>query len=131
MSSYEYMVLFALVVTMGIGLPVLGDASLIAAGTLAGEGRLNVGVVLATATVAGMLGSLVGYEPGIRRGRWLLEHPGRLEKMLLKLLAKGDHAVAHNNFGEQGILSAEACLAAGLLPWRGVSAERRAADGPW
>jgi membrane protein DedA with SNARE-associated domain len=59
MSLYEYMVLFALVVTMGIGLPVLGDASLIAAGTLAGEGRLNVGVVLATATVAGMLGSLV------------------------------------------------------------------------
>jgi hypothetical protein len=51
--------------------------------------------------------------------------------MRLKLLAQGDHAVAHNNFGEQGILSAEACLAAGLLPWRGVSAERRAADGPW
>jgi membrane protein DedA with SNARE-associated domain len=131
MSSYEYIVLFALVVTMGIGLPVLGDASLIAAGMLAGEGRLNVGVVLATATVAWMLGSLVGYELGVRRGRSLLEHPGRLEKMRLKLLAKGNHAFAHNNFGEQGILSAEASLAAGLLPSRGVSAERRAADGRW
>ncbi len=98
MSSYEYIVLFALVVTMGVGLPVLGDASLIAAGTLAGEGRLNVGVVLATATVAWMLGSLVGYELGVCRGRSLLEHPGRLEKMRLKLLAKGDHAFAHNNF---------------------------------
>jgi len=46
MSLAGYIVLFALVVTMGIGLPALGDASLIAAGTLAGEGRLNIGVVL-------------------------------------------------------------------------------------
>jgi hypothetical protein len=36
MSLAGYIVLFALVVTMGIGLPALGDASLIAAGTLAG-----------------------------------------------------------------------------------------------
>jgi membrane protein DedA with SNARE-associated domain len=98
MSLAEYVVLFALVVTMGAGLPVLGDASLIAAGTLAGEGRLNIGVVLATAMAAWMLGSLAGYEIGVRKGRWLLEHPGRLEKMRLKLLAKGDHAFAHNNF---------------------------------
>jgi membrane protein DedA with SNARE-associated domain len=98
MSLPEYIALFALVVTMGIGLPVLGDASLIAAGTLAGEGRLNAGVVLVTAMVAWMVGSLAGYEIGVRQGRWLLEHPGRLEKMRLKLLVKGDHAFAHNNF---------------------------------
>jgi membrane protein DedA with SNARE-associated domain len=98
MSLLEYIVLFVLVVTMGAGLPVLGDASLIAAGTLAGEGRLNIGVVLVTAMVAWMAGSFVGYKIGVRRGRWLLEHPGRLEKTRLKLLAKGDHAFAHNNF---------------------------------
>jgi membrane protein DedA with SNARE-associated domain len=98
MSLPEYIVLFVLVVTMGAGLPVLGDASLIAAGTLAGEGRLNIGVVLATAMVGWMAGSLAGYEIGFRKGRWLLEHPGRLEKTRLKLLAKGDHAFAHNNF---------------------------------
>ena len=34
MSLPEYVVLFVLVVTMGIGLPALGDASLIAAGWL-------------------------------------------------------------------------------------------------
>jgi membrane protein DedA with SNARE-associated domain len=94
----EYIVLFLLVMTMGAGLPVLGDASLMAAGTLAGEGRLNIGVVLVTAMVAWMAGSFVGYEIGVRQGRWLLEHPGRLEKTRLKLLAKGDHAFAHNNF---------------------------------
>jgi membrane protein DedA with SNARE-associated domain len=98
MSVSEYIVLFVLVVTMGVGLPALGDASLIAAGTLAGEGRLNIGVVLATAMAAWMLGSLVGYEIGVRKGRWLLERPGRLEKMRLKLLTKGDHAFVHNNF---------------------------------
>jgi membrane protein DedA with SNARE-associated domain len=98
MSWPEYIVLFVLVVTMGAGLPVLGDASLIAAGTLAGEGRLNIVVVLATAMVAWMLGSLVGYEVGARRGRRLLEHSGRLGKVRLKLLAKGDHAVARNKF---------------------------------
>ena len=72
MSLPEYIILFVLVVTMGIGLPVVGDASLIAAGTLAGEGRLNIGAVLATAIVAWMLGSLAGYEIGVRKGRWLL-----------------------------------------------------------
>ena len=98
MSLPEYIILFVLVVTMGIGLPVLGDASLIAAGTLAGEGRLNIGAVLATAIVAWMLGSLAGYEIGVRKGRWLLEHHGRFEKMRLKLLAEGDDAFARNNF---------------------------------
>jgi membrane protein DedA with SNARE-associated domain len=37
-SLLEYVRLFVLVVTMGIGVPLLGDASLIAAGNLAGEG---------------------------------------------------------------------------------------------
>lgn len=95
---FEYVALFVLVVTMGIGLPALGDASLIAAGTLAGEGRLSIGVVLATAVAGWMTGSVAGYGIGVRRGRWLLEHPGWLQSRRLQLLAKGDHAVAHNNF---------------------------------
>lgn len=98
MNLPEYIVLFVLVVTMGVGVPALGDASLIAAGTLAGEGRLNIGAVLVAAIVAWMLGSLIGYKIGVRKGRWLLEHPGLLEHMRLELLAKGDHAFAHNSF---------------------------------
>jgi len=92
MMLAEYIVLFVLVATTGAGLPGAGDASLIAAGTLAGEGRLNVGIVLAVSGAAWMLGSVVGYEIGFRKGRWLLDHPGRLEKRRLKLLAKGDRA---------------------------------------
>jgi membrane protein DedA with SNARE-associated domain len=97
-SVAEYIVLFVLVATMGAGLPGLGDASLIAAGTLAGEGKLNVGIVLATAMVAWMLGSVAGYEIGVRGGRRLLDHPGRLELRRRKLLAKGDRAFGRHTF---------------------------------
>jgi membrane protein DedA with SNARE-associated domain len=98
MDLTEYLVLFVLVAIMGAGLPGPGDAALIAAGTLAGEGRLNVWIVLATAMIAWMLGSLIGYKIGARRGRWLLDHPGRLEESRLKLLAKGDRAFGRRTF---------------------------------
>ena len=65
MSLSEYLVLFVLVAIMGAGLPGPGDASLIAAGTLAGEGKLNIWIVLATAMAAWMFGSVVGYVIGI------------------------------------------------------------------
>jgi membrane-associated protein len=94
----EYLVLFVFVTILGVGLPGPGDASLIAAGTLAGEGRLNIWIVLATAMAAWMFGSLVGYEIGVRKGRWLLDHRGRLEKSRLKLLAKCDRAFGSHTF---------------------------------
>ena len=72
----EYIIFFALVVTTGAGIPGPGDAAMIAAGTLAGEGRLNIGAVLVTSIVAWMLGSLAGYEVGLHGGRALLDHPG-------------------------------------------------------
>jgi len=97
-SLSESILLFVFVAIMGAGIPGPGDASLIAAGTLAGEGRLNVAVVLATAMVAWMLGSVAGYEVGVRGGRRLLDHPGRLEKSRRKLLAKGDRAFGRHTF---------------------------------
>ena len=98
MNLSEYLVLFVLVAILGAGLPGPGDASLIAAGTLAGEGKLNIWIVLATAMTAWMLGSVVGYVIGIHGGRRLLDHPGRLEKSRLKLLAKGDRAFGRHTF---------------------------------
>lgn len=97
-SLSEYLIMFVLVAIMGAGLPGPGDASLIAAGTLAGEGKLNVWVVLATAAVAWMLGSVVGYGIGVHGGRRLLDHPGRFEKRRRKLLAKGDRSFARYEF---------------------------------
>jgi membrane protein DedA with SNARE-associated domain len=98
MSLSEYIIMFALVAIMGAGLPGPGDAALIAAGTLAGEGKLNVWIVLASAMVAWMLGSVVGYVIGVHGGRRLLDHPGRLEKSRRKLLVKGDRAFGRYNF---------------------------------
>ena len=45
MTGAEYVVLFVCVTIMEFGIPGPGDASFLAAGTLAGEGRLNVGIV--------------------------------------------------------------------------------------
>jgi membrane protein DedA with SNARE-associated domain len=45
-----------------------------------------------------MLGSVAGYAIGARNGRWLLDHPGRLEKSRLKMLAKGDRAFSRHTF---------------------------------
>ena len=66
MNLAEYAVMFILVTIMGAGIPGPGDASLIAAGALAGEGKLNIWIVLATATVAWMLGSVIGFVIGDR-----------------------------------------------------------------
>ncbi len=98
MNLSEYIVMFVFVAIMGAGVPGPGDAALIGAGTLAGEGRLNVWIVLVTAMVAWMLGSVAGYEIGIIKGRWLLDHHGRLEKSRVKLLAKGDRVFGRHNF---------------------------------
>ena len=73
MTLVAYVVLFVLVAIMGAGLPGPGDASLIAAGARAGEGRLDIWIVLAAAMVAWMLGSMAGYAVGVRQGRGLLE----------------------------------------------------------
>jgi membrane protein DedA with SNARE-associated domain len=98
MNITEYVTLFVLVALMGAGVPGPGDAALIAAGTLAGEGKLNVGIVLATAMVAWMLGSVAGYAIGAHGGRALLDHPGRFEKGRRNLLAKGDRAFGGHTF---------------------------------
>ncbi len=80
MGLAEYIIFFALVVSTGAGVPGPGDAAMIAAGTLAGEGRLNIGVVLGLSIAGWMLGSLIGYGIGLRGGCRLLERPGRVEK---------------------------------------------------
>src|SRR5215469_6804176 len=106
MSLSEYAVMFVLVVIMGAGIPGPGDASLIAAGALAGEGKLNIWIVLVTAGVAWMLGSAIGFVIGARGGRPLLDHPGRLEKRRRKMLAKGDRAFGRHTFVASATLPA-------------------------
>ena len=106
MTVAEYIVLFVFVTVMGFGIPGPGDASLIAAGTLAGEGKLNVGILLAVSAVAWMLGSVIGYAFGRHGGRRLLDSPGWFEKRRRKLLAKGDDAFGRHTFVASATLPA-------------------------
>ncbi len=98
MRLSEYIAMFVLVVTMGAGVPGAGDASLLAAGTLAGEGRLYVWAVFVIGMVAWMLGSSIGYAIGVRHGRSLLERPGWLERSRQNLLVKGDDLFGRHSF---------------------------------
>jgi membrane protein DedA with SNARE-associated domain len=106
MDLSEYAIMFVLVAIMGAGIPGPGDASLIAAGALAGDGKLNIWIVLATAGVAWMLGSFIGFAIGAHGGRPLLDHPGRFEKRRRKLLAKGDRAFGRYTFVASATLPA-------------------------
>ena len=106
MSLSEYAIMFVLVMIMGAGIPGPGDASLIAAGALAGDGKLNIWIVLAVAMVAWMVGSVLGFVVGARGGRPLLDHPGRFEKRRRKLLAKGDRAFGRYTFVASATLPA-------------------------
>jgi membrane-associated protein len=106
MNLSEYAVMFVLVAIMGGGIPGPGDASLVAAGALAGEGKLNIWIVLATAGVAWMLGSAIGFVIGAHGGRPLLDHPGRLEKRRRNLLAKGDRTFGRYTFVASATLPA-------------------------
>lgn len=100
----EYLVLFLAVATMGAGLPGLGDSALIAAGTLAGEGRIDLLLALVVAMTSWMLGSLVGYAIGERNGRWLLVHPGWFEGPRHRLLKRGERAFSRYEFTASAVL---------------------------
>jgi membrane protein DedA with SNARE-associated domain len=102
----EYLALFVLVAVIGAGIPGPGDAALIAAGTLAGEGKLRLGLVLLVAASAWMLGSVLGYWVGAHNGRRLLDHPGHLEKMRRRTLSKGDRMFGRHNFLASMVLPA-------------------------
>ncbi len=102
----DYIGLFVLVAIMGAGIPGPGDAALIAAGTLAGQGHLSLTLVLVVAAVAWMFGSVAGYWIGARGGRRLLDHPGHLEDLRRRTLSKGDRLFGRHNFLASMILPA-------------------------
>ena len=102
----EYIGSFVLVAIMGAGIPGPGDAALIAAGTLAAQGKLSLSLVLIVAGAAWMCGSVIGHWIGARGGRRLLDHPGHLEDLRRRTLSKGDRLFGRHNFLASMILPA-------------------------
>ena len=106
MTLAEYAILFVLVVATGAGLPGPGDASLIAASTLAGEGRRSLAVTFlsycAYQQVRGQshaqeLEPVIGFEPMACR---LQEARPRAPFALAALAA---HVIALKAFAAPGL----------------------------
>lgn len=69
---HGYLVLFLVVLGEQLGLPLVGAPVLLAAGALAGTGRLSLALAIVLPVVACLLGDLVWFELGRRRGSSVL-----------------------------------------------------------
>jgi membrane protein DedA with SNARE-associated domain len=72
------------------GVPMPGEAALIAAAVLASQGKLSIELVIAIAAVSAIVGDNIGFLLGRRYGRRLLERPGRTKVRRQVALARGE-----------------------------------------
>ena len=76
-SQYGYLAVFGLILFQSLGVPLPGEAALIAAAVYAQHtDKLSVFAIVAVATVATILGSTVGYWIGMRGGHPILVRHG-------------------------------------------------------
>ena len=89
---WQYTLLFLAVAASWAGVPFIGATALGAAAVAASQGRLNLALVLAVATLAGEVGGLIGYAVGDRWGQLLLDRPGKHQEGRKKMVEKGERA---------------------------------------
>ena len=70
--QYGYLMIFGVILLENLGLPLPGGLVLIVGGALAAAGRLSLGLVVALAVLAALLGDLAWYALGRWRGRPVL-----------------------------------------------------------
>jgi membrane protein DedA with SNARE-associated domain len=85
-----YPLLFALIAIETMGVPVPGEAALLAAAVIASRGDLDIEVVIVLAASAAILGDNVGYLIGRHGGRRLLQRPGKFETQRRRVLEYGE-----------------------------------------
>jgi membrane protein DedA with SNARE-associated domain len=85
-----YPLLFVLVMSESGGVPIPGETALIAAAVLASQGKLEIGLVIALAAAAAIVGDNIGYLIGRKGGRWLLERPGAFYRQRQEVLRVGE-----------------------------------------
>lgn len=90
MDVWSYVILFAGVAASWIGIPIVGGTALAAAGVLAGDGQLNVWLVIAVATAAACTGGYAGYVLGARARDALSDRPGRWHRQGRRALGAGE-----------------------------------------
>jgi membrane protein DedA with SNARE-associated domain len=85
-AQVGYVGVAGLIALESMGLPLPGETALIAAAVLAQQGHLDLGLVIALAAAAAIVGDNLGYVIGRKAGRRLLERPGRLARQRRALL---------------------------------------------
>jgi membrane protein DedA with SNARE-associated domain len=70
--AHGYLILFVWVLLCQVGIPLPATPLLLAAGALAGTGRMNLGLCILLSTFASLLGDLAWYWLGRHRGRRVL-----------------------------------------------------------
>jgi membrane protein DedA with SNARE-associated domain len=99
---WQYLLLFLAVAASWAGVPFIGATALGAAAVAASQGRLNLALVLAVATLAGEVGGLIGYAVGDRWGQLLLDRPGKHQEGRKKMVEKGERA--YQKWGRLAVL---------------------------
>lgn len=90
MDLWSYTILFAGVAASWVGLPIVGGAMLAGAGVLAGEGQLDIWLVIAVAALAAWTGGYLGYLLGARAGHALTVREGRWHRQRRRAMRTGE-----------------------------------------
>ena len=124
-QNYGYLAVFVLVALESAGVPMPGETALVSAAVLAGRGDLHVGLVIACAAAAAILGDNAGYWVGrefgfpliYRYGRYIRVDEGRLKLAQYLFQRHGGKIVFFGRF--VAVLRAFAAFLAGVnrLPW--------------
>jgi len=124
-AEYGYFAVFVLVALESAGVPMPGETALVSAAVLAGRGDLRIGLVIACAAAAAILGDNAGYWVGrefgfplvYKYGRYVRVDEGRLKVAQYLFQRHGGKIVFFGRF--VAILRAFAAFLAGVnhLPW--------------
>lgn len=85
-----YPLLFALIAAESAGVPLPGETALLAAASLAGQGKLSIALVIAVAATAAIIGDNIGYLVARKGGRRLLQRPGPFARQRRRVLEVGE-----------------------------------------
>lgn len=124
-AEYGYFAVFVLVALESAGVPMPGETALVSAAVLAGRGDLHIGLVIACAAAAAILGDNAGYWLGrefgfpliYKYGSYIRVDEGRLKVAQYLFQRHGGKIVFFGRF--VAILRAFAAFLAGVnhLPW--------------
>ena len=124
-AEYGYFAIFVLVALESAGVPMPGETALVSGAVLAGRGDLHIGLVIACATFAAILGDNAGYWVGrefgfpliYKYGSYIRIDEGRLKVAQYLFQRHGGKIVFFGRF--VAVLRAFAAFLAGVnhLPW--------------